>query len=55
MKTFLVSFTNADGVAQTRTVQALSAMIAVRMAHSQICEVGNLNNTVAIACTEQTE
>ena len=51
MKTYLVSFTNADGVSQARRVEALTAMLATRIAHNQVADEISLRDTVAIACT----
>jgi len=57
MANYLVSFTLGDGTAYTKTVQALTAMLAVRIAHNLITDDGvngvTLRNTVAIVCTLQ--
>ena len=58
MRTFLVSFTDPDGVAHTKTVEALTAMLAVRLAHQRIVEAPfplgvSLANVVSVVCTEQ--
>lgn len=64
MRTFLVSFTDPDGVAHTKTVEALTAMLAIRLAHQRIVEAPfrttpstthgvSLANSVSVVCTEQ--
>ena len=54
MRTFLVSFTDPDGVAHTKTVEVLTAMLAIRLAHQRIVETGvRLENSVSVVCTEQ--
>tara|TARA_R110000868_G_scaffold47769_7_gene156240 strand:+ start:473 stop:694 length:222 start_codon:yes stop_codon:yes gene_type:complete len=66
MRTFLVSFTDPDGVAHTKTVEALTAMLAIRLAHQRIVEApfplgvkdslkpgqSRLANSVSVVCTE---
>lgn len=51
MRTYLVSFTLPDGTAYTRTIEALTAMLALRIAHDQVSQDTTLRDTVAIACT----
>jgi hypothetical protein len=53
MRKYLVSFTLPDGTAYTRTVEALTAMLAIRIAHDQVTQDATLRDTVAIACTQQ--
>lgn len=53
MRKYLVSFTLPDGTAYTRTVEALTAMLATTIAHAQVTQETTLRDTVAIACTLQ--
>lgn len=51
MRTYLVSFTNAAGASETRTVEAMTAMLAVKIAHARINEVITFQNIETIVCT----
>lgn len=50
-KRFLVSFTLSTGVAHTERVEAVSAVLAIRIAHQRIVENTSLADTIAIVCT----
>lgn len=50
-KRFLVSFTLSTGVAHTERVEAVSAILAIRIAHQRIVENTSLADTIAIVCT----
>lgn len=52
-KKFLVSFTLSTGVAHTERVEALTAMLAIKIAHQRIVENTSLADAIAVVCTLQ--
>lgn len=51
MKRFLVSFTLPDGYCHTERVEALTAMLAIKIAHQRIVENTSLRDVESIVCT----
>jgi hypothetical protein len=55
MKTFIVSFTNAAGNAETRTVRAITAILAIQIAYNKINEVITFREIETVVCNLQEE
>lgn len=53
MTKFLVSFTLPSGEAHIRRVEALTAMIAIRIAHDLVTHDATLREATTIVCTKE--
>lgn len=53
MTKFLVSFTLPSGEAHVRRVEALTAMIAIRIAHDLVTHDATLREATTIVCTKE--